>query len=134
MARLDDICREVIGGLNGSLACGVVDLSSGRLLGAHSRRSFGETAGEALPPAAIELLGSPALANLSALLRARTGTAPAASEPMDEVYVNGERQLFAKVLSGGSVAVVLLTDETTAVGWGWVRLRSAVRQVQSLVP
>ena len=46
MSKIDDTCREVVDKVDGAVACGVVDLSMGMLLGIHNSASYTQTLNE----------------------------------------------------------------------------------------
>ncbi|MBX7221486.1 MAG: hypothetical protein K1Y36_16165 [Blastocatellia bacterium] len=46
MGKIDDACREIVGNVDGAIACGVVDLDSGMLLGIHNTAQYTQTLNE----------------------------------------------------------------------------------------
>jgi hypothetical protein len=125
------VCEEVVRTTDGGLVCSVVELPTGRSLG-----RFPATAGEEVEKALSafsKLLCSAQLPRVAELVRSRLGVPSTVGSFFDEIYCAGGRQLFAKILPSGGAVVILATEPTTPVAWGWLRLRSALRALGSAV-
>lgn len=125
MSDAREVCEETVRTTDGGLVCSVVELPTGRTLGRFPAASS-EDVEESLA-ALCGLLCSGLLPRVGDLVRSRVGLPPTTASFFDEVYCAGSRQLFAKILPSGTAAVVLATEPTTPVAWGWLRLRSALR-------
>jgi hypothetical protein len=129
VSAVREICEEAVRTTDGGLVCSVVELPTGRTLG-----RFPAVVGEDVEKtlAAVSgLLCSAHLPRVGELVRSRVGLPSTTASFFDEVYCAGGRQLFAKILPSGGAAVILATELTTPVAWGWLRLRSALRALGS---
>jgi hypothetical protein len=126
-----EVCEEAVRTTDGGLVCSVVELPTGRTLG-----RFPAVASEDVEKTLAILSGllcSGQLPRVGDLVRSRVGLPSTTASFFDEVYCAGSRQLFAKVLPAGSAAVILATEPSTPVAWGWLRLRSALRALGSIL-
>ncbi|MCY1013332.1 hypothetical protein OV079_48960 [Nannocystis pusilla] len=107
---LDDACRRLTEGVEGALACALVAVEGGDLLGHHRRKAAGPTSEAALSAAARELFG---------------GTSRLAGGRLHEVQLTAsDHYLFGKLLGDRRRALLLVTDRTISVGFGWAMLRA----------
>jgi len=124
-----EVCEETVRTTDGGLVCSVVELPTGRMLGRFPAVVSEDV--ERTLAALSGLLCSGQLPRVGDLVRSRVGLPSTTASFFDEVYSAGSRQLFAKVLPSGGAAVILATESTTPVAWGWLRLRSALRALGS---
>jgi hypothetical protein len=124
-----EICEETVRATDGGLVCSIVELPTGRTLGRFPAIVSEEV--EKALSALSGLLCSAQLPRVGDLVRSRVGLPSTTASFFDEVYCAGSRQLFAKVLPSGGAVVILATEPTTPVAWGWLRLRSALRALGS---
>ena len=54
MGRIDDACRDVVASVDGAVACGVVDLDTGMLLGIHNAAGYTQTLNEIVAAATMD--------------------------------------------------------------------------------
>ncbi|MCY1065731.1 response regulator [Nannocystis sp. RBIL2] len=107
---LDDACRRMAEAVEGALACAVVAVDGGGLLGHHRRGAAGPTSESALTAAARELFG---------------GAGRLAVGRLHEVQLTAsDHYLFGKLLGDRRRALILVTDRTISVGLGWAQLRA----------
>ena len=135
MRSVEDICRDVVTGLEGAVAFGVIDLPTGTLLASHedpgAPRGLGKTAAFVL----ADLLCGPHVTRLEQLARARLAGASAPGPMFHELHVTSENtHHFSKRIKGGRAAVVLVTRKTTSIGMAWAQLKSAIPRVEALLP
>jgi hypothetical protein len=142
VSKIDDSCREVVAGVDGAVACGVVDLASGALLGIHNAPDCTQPMDQAVAAAATRLFRGGAIGRLAQLVQAPcaaydgfAGTgATSTNRCLHEVHVTSEHHYhFAKTICDGKAAMMLVTRKTTCLGLGWAQLRSAIPHVETLV-
>ena len=116
----DQACREVMNNVEGAVACGIVELESGKLLGFHALK---RTA--ALEEAVVA-------ATLSLLCRRseRRGEGDAQPVALEAHVVSGHGYHFARVLEGGKSAVMLVTNRATNAGMGSAQFKAVLPKVE----
>jgi hypothetical protein len=121
MGEKDQACREVMNNVDGAVACGIVELSTGRLLGFHALKRT---------PALEEAIVA---ATLSMLCR-RSGRDAAAERgeamALEVHVVSGHGYHFARVLEGGRSAVMLVTSRSTNAGMGSAQFKAVIPKVE----
>ncbi len=117
---LSEACRGLMAAIDAALACTIVALDSGALIGHHQSPALAEQVGPILAAATHALFAGPPLTRLAALEVGPTGV-----EVTQEAQLSAARHyLFARVLPDGRSAVALLTRKTINIGMGWALLRS----------
>ena len=119
-----DFCRE----LEGVLAVGVVDISSGSLLSLHlpDNQSAGED---------MELSGGP----VAELFRENSSAGPEKEEgkanaPVSEIFIDAANAFnFMKLVDGKKAVIFMLTKKSVNQGMGWSSLKTAVNEVSNLL-
>ncbi|MFZ6179168.1 response regulator [Nannocystis pusilla] len=115
----DAACRRLAESVDGALACSVVDLARGVLVGHHERRR----GAVALPEAALAAAGVDLFGGRIALGR------------LHEVQLTAaEHYIFARRLASREWALLLCTDRSISIGLGWAQLRAQIGLVESLAP
>jgi hypothetical protein len=75
MASINDVCNEIVEAVDGALGCGVVDLSTGLLLGvAHKVPYFTQSYLDAVAAAAVDMFRGKTISAVEQLLTATRGT------------------------------------------------------------
>lgn len=134
MGQIDDACREVVAHVEGAVACGVVDLDTGMLLGVHDTAQPRPTLDDVVAAACMNLFRGPSVARVEALMRQHQGLAEDGHH-FQEIQITSESNYhFAKVLRKGKAVVMLVTKKTTNLGMGWAQLKSAVPGLEPLIP
>lgn len=120
---MDQTCKEVMSNVDGAVACAMVDLSAGRLLGFHAQRRSDELEAAVLEAALALLYRNPLEPSGSARPRAL------------EAHVMSEHGYhFARVIEGANVAVMLVTNRTANAGMGSAQLRAAMPKIKPQEP
>lgn len=119
MGDKDQACREVMSNVEGAVACGIVELSTGKLLGFHALRRT---------PALEEAVVA---ATLSLLCRRsdRQAEGAAQSVALEAHVVSSHGYHFARVLEGGKSAVMLVTSRATNAGMGSAQFKAVLPKV-----
>lgn len=135
MTSVEDICCDVVGSLEGAVAFGVIDLSSGALLASHQDASEPRVLGRTTAAVLADLLRGPHVTRLEHLARARRRAAATDGPTFHELHMTSENtHHFSKRIQGGRAAVVLVTRGATSIGMAWAQLKSAIPRVEALLP
>lgn len=137
MTALDDACRALVEQFEneGAAACGVVDLDSGIILGAHCAAPFDQALQDLVALTAVEFFRGPNVTRIEQLVRAQVGAAPSNEQGVRELYLaSGQTAHFARAICDGRAVLLLVTARLTNLGLGWAKLRASIPQVEQLVP
>ncbi len=135
MRTIDDACKEMVTKVEGAVACGVVDLDTGMLLGIYNASHYTQTLNEIVATATMDLFRGPSVGRIEQMVRRHRNEAEGGEHYFQEVQLTSERNLhFAKTLRGGRAVIMLVTRRTTNVGMGWAMLRSFLPDIEPLVP
>jgi len=135
MGKIDDACREVVSKTDGAVACGVVDLDSGMLLGIYNSSNYTQTLNEIVAAATMDLFRGANVGRIEQMVRSHRGMPENGEHYFQEVHVTSEHTFhFAKTLKKGKAVIMLVTKKTTNIGMGWAQLKSVIPTVEPLVP
>lgn len=135
MEKIDDVCKEVVDHVDGAIACGVVDLATGALLGIHNVSRDRGALNEAVAAATRELFRGTKIGRIEQMVRSHRGVPENREHYFREVHITSERNFhFAKAVRGGKSIILLVTKKSTNIGVGWSQLKSIIPKVESLVP
>lgn len=135
MSRMDDACRSIVENVDGAVACGVVDLDTGMLLGIYNASQYTQTHNEVVAAATMDLFRGPNVVRTEQLVRAHRGVPEDGEHYFDEVFITSKHLYhFAKVVKDGRAVVMLVTRKTTNLGMGWAQLKASIPTVEPLVP
>jgi hypothetical protein len=132
LEKIDVACQRVVTLVSGGVACGVIDLQSGKPLGIHNVRDASGARSERFADATVDLFRGPNVARIEALL---LGDEEGGAHVLDEVQLTSKHHLyFAKTLSGGRALILLVTKRSTSLGMGWAQLKAAIPVLERLIP
>ncbi|MEZ4228619.1 MAG: response regulator [Polyangiaceae bacterium] len=135
MGKIDDACKEVVDNVDGAVACGVVDLDTGMLLGIHNTAQYTQTLNEVVAAATMDLFRGPNVGRVEQMVRAHRGIPEDGEHYFQEVHITSANNYhFAKTMKGGKAVMMLVTKKTTNIGMGWAQLKAALPIVEPLVP
>lgn len=135
MGKMDDACREVVTKTDGAVACGIVDLDSGMLLGIFNSANYTQTMNEIVAAASMDLFRGSNVGRIEQLVRSHRGLPENGEHYFNEVHITSEHNYhFAKTLKKGKAVIMLVTKKTTNIGMGWAQLKSVIPMVEPLVP
>jgi hypothetical protein len=135
MGKIDSACKEVVGKVEGGVACGVVDLDTGMLLGIHNSAQYTQTLNEIVAAAAMDLFRGPNVGKVEQMVRAHRGLPEDGAHYFDEIHITSANNYhFAKAIKGGKAVIVLVTKKSTNIGMGWAQLKSVIPTIEPLVP
>jgi hypothetical protein len=135
MGRIDDACKRIVESVDGAVACGVVELGTGTLLGGHESSDGNVVLGEVVASATMGLFRGPNADRIERMMSRQRGMSEDDHDSFQEVHVTSEHAFhFAKTLQDGRAALLLVTSKTTNIGMGWAQLKAALPEVEPLVP
>jgi CheY-like chemotaxis protein len=135
MGKIDDACRDIVNNVDGAVACGVVDLDTGMLLGIHNASQYTQTLNEVVAAATMDMFRGPNIGRIEQMVRAHRGIPENGDHYFQEVHITSQYNFhFAKTIRQGKAVMMLVTKKTTNIGMGWAQLKAAVPSVEPLVP
>lgn len=135
MARLDALLKNIVSNIDGAMACGVVDLENGMLLGIHNSSGYTQHLNELVSGATMDLFRGPTISRIEQSVRAHRGLPEDGAHYFEEMHIVSVHNFhFAKAIKDGRYAVVLVTQKTTNIGMGWAQLRASLPTVEPLLP
>jgi hypothetical protein len=135
MNRIDEACREVVDSVDGALACGVVDLVTGMVLGIYPISESVSELNDVVATVGMEMFRSEENTRVERLVQSGRGTAFDVPYYFDEVDIaSSSRHHFAKTIKEGKAALLLVTEKTANIGMGWAQVKSAAHQLEPHVP
>jgi hypothetical protein len=135
MGKIDDACRDVVNKVDGAVACGVVDLDTGMLLGIHNAAQYTQTLNEVVAAATMDMFRGPNIGRIEQMVRAHRGVPENGDHYFQEVHITSEHNYhFAKTIRAGRAVMMLVTRKTTNIGMGWAQLKATIPSVEPHVP
>ena len=135
MAKLDEILKDITDTVDGSLACAVVDLNTGLLLGISSDdKYFSEEFYDVIAAAAVDMFRGKSVRGIESLISQQTGRE--VTKTIKEIQIStATTYQFMSTLPGKKDALlVLITDRSANLGMGWMKLRSTAPKVSPFCP
>ena len=134
MEQLDEACRTVVDLVDGAIACAVVELETGTILGLHDTAQSTQTLNEAVAAATIDMFRGPHIVRIEELIRTHRGIQENDNRDFHEVHISSANNFhFAKVIKDGRAVLMLVTKRSTNVGMGWAQMKSVIPDVEPLV-
>ena len=128
LGSLQDLCEDIVAGVEGALGCALVDLTTGLPLMLKVRN------GGLLDPGAMELLAATGVAYFNGGTGASSADA-ASGEDIEEIQTTTDDAYFfmSRVPGGSQELLVLVTDrKSTNLGLGWMSMRQALGHIRTL--
>jgi hypothetical protein len=131
---LNEICKSVLENADDALACGVVDLNTGKLLGVHHIVPyFTQSYLDAVSAAAVGLFRGTTVKRVEELLTKHRGSP--VKDSFEEVFISSKMVFhFMKVIPRKNAVVVLVTKKTALQANGWVAVRDGLAEIQANIP
>jgi hypothetical protein len=126
MSSVSDICQKVVENADNGLACGMVDVNTGLLLGIyHLVPYFTADYLDAIAAASVEMFAGRTVKRIEKLLSAMSG-API-QESFEEIFVASPRVFhFMTLLREKNIIAILVTRNDISQAMGWASLHNAV--------
>jgi hypothetical protein len=136
MADINDICAHVVQETDSSLACAVVDLTTGLVLGMHHTIPyFSNSYLDAVAAAAVEMIRGKNIRAIEDMLGSMRG-GEKQTNLIEEVQMTtkGTYHFMAVIPEKPNALVVLVTTKKANLGMGWASVRKALPQLEPLCP
>ena len=129
-----DVCRKVVDNMNDGLACAIVDVNTGMLLGIHHLvPHFTTDYLDAVAAAAVEMFSGRTVKRIEQLLSSMTGVP--VQESFEEIFTSSRRVFhFMKLIREKQVIIILVTRNSVSQGMGWASLRNSVTDFITALP
>lgn len=134
MANLNSVCEAIVDDVPDAVACGVVDLDTGMLMGIHHKVSyFTQSYLDAVAAAAVDMFRGKNVRRVERLLSKHRGQE--ITDAFEEIFISSPAVFhFMKSIPSKSAVVVLVTRKSTNQGMGWSSLRVAVDDIVAALP
>ncbi len=127
--NLNALCQSIVEDVGDAMACGVVDLNSGLILGIyHNIPYFTQSYLDAVAAAAVDMFRGKNVKRIEDLLTKTRGKP--AKDSFEEIFISSPNTFhFMKTIKEKGVVVVLITKKTTNQGMGWAGLRNSIPEI-----
>lgn len=134
MSSVNQVCAAVVDDLTDALACGVIDLNTGMLMGVHHTVSyFTQSYLDAVAAAAVDMFRGKNVQRVEKLISKHRGEE--IRDAFEEIFISSKAVFhFMKLVPEKSAVVVLVTRKTTNQGMGWSTLRLAIGDIADALP
>jgi len=134
MANLNEVCQNIVSDVQDALACGVVDLNTGMMMGVHHTVPyFTQSYLDAVAAAAVEMMRGKTVRRVEQLISKHRGVET--KEVFEEIFINSANVFhFMALIRAKQSLVVLVTKKTTNQGMGWSSLRASMDDVIAALP
>jgi len=121
--------------VDGTLGCGVVDLSTGLLLGvAHKVAYFTQSYMDAVAAASVDMVRGKTVRAVEALLSNNRGTKLENSIKEIQIATDNTYHFITTIPSKPNAMVILVTNTKVNLGMGWAGLRNNLDKIAPLCP
>lgn len=134
MANLNEVCQNIVSDVQDAVACGVVDLNTGMMMGVHHTIPyFTQSYLDAVAAAAVEMMRGKTVRRVEQLISKHRGVET--KEVFEEIFINSANVFhFMALIRAKQSLVVLVTKKTTNQGMGWSSLRASMDDVIAALP
>ena len=134
MASVTDVCKKMVESVDDCLAVGVVDLSTGMMMGVHHTvPHFTQAYLDAVAAAAVEMFRGKNVRRIEELLAQQRGEK--IQDSFEEVFISSPRVYhFMTIVSGKGAVVVMVTKKSANQGMGWSALRNNLPNIVGALP
>jgi hypothetical protein len=136
MANINDICAEIVHDVDSAVACSVVDLTTGLILGInHTIPYFTNSYLDAVAAAAVEMMRGKNIRVIEDMLASMRGTEKQ-TNLIEEVQMTtkGTFHFMAVIPEKPNSLVVLITTKKANLGMGWAAVRQSLSKLAPLCP
>ena len=134
MASINEVCQNMVADVQDALACGVVDLNTGMLMGVHHTIPyFTQSYLDAVAAAAVEMMRGKTVKRVEQLMSKQRGSE--VKDSFEEIFISSPNTFhFMAMIREKQCLVVLVTKKTTSQGMGWASLRTSLSDVAAALP
>lgn len=132
---LNDTLKQLVKDVDGALACAVVDLSSGLMLGVHHDVPyFSQTYVDAVAASAVDMFRGRTITTVEKLLSEERGVEVSKSIKEVQMTTDGTYHFMTLVSGKPDALLVLITSRAANLGMGWTAVRRANVTLAPLCP
>lgn len=134
MAAINEACKQIVENTEHALAIGIVDLSSGLLLGVHHTIPyFTQSFLDAIAAAAVDMFRGQAI---SAVSEQYAEVSKGEPNPLREAQMTTDKthHFMAVIPENNNTLVVLITDKNMNLKAGWASLHAAIPELTPFCP
>lgn len=134
MASVTDVCKKMVESVDDCLAVGVVDLSTGMMMGVHHTiPHFTQAYLDAVAAAAVEMFRGKNVRRIEELLSQQRGEP--LQDSFEEVFISSSKVYhFMTIVKGKGAVVVMVTKKSANQGMGWSALRNNLPNIVGALP
>jgi hypothetical protein len=134
MIDLNVTCRKVVEDVPDALACGIVDINTGMIMGVHHTVSyFTQSYLDAVAAAAVEMFRGKTVRRVEELISRHRGQE--VRDSFEEIFISSVKVFhFMKLIAQKNAVIVLVTKKTSSQGMGWAMLRQHEADVRASLP
>lgn len=134
MASVAEVCQTMVEAVDDCLAVGVVDLSTGMMMGVHHTvPHFTQAYLDAVAAAAVELFRGKNVRRVEELLGQQRGED--ITDSFEEVFASTVKTFhFMSTIQGKGAVVVMVTKKSANQGMGWSALRNNLDNLAAALP
>ncbi len=135
MSTLNEVLKTLVDDVDGGLACSVVDLDSGLMLGAyHTVPYFTQSYIDAVAAAAVDMFRGKTVSTVEKLLSAQRGVEVKNSIQEVQMSTEATYHFMAIAKDKPNALVVMVTSRKANLGMGWTAMRRALVEVVPFCP
>lgn len=132
---INQICNEIIRGVDAALGCAVVDLNSGLLLGvSHNVPYFTQSYLDAVAAAAVDMFRGRTTSTVEDMIANMRGNNKKHLVREIQMTTENTYHFMMVVPEKPDALVVLVTSRKANLGMGWASIRLAVPKLTPLCP
>ncbi len=132
---INDVCKDIVASVEGALGCGVVDLSTGLLLGvAHNVPYFTQSYLDAVAAASVDMMRGKTVKAVENLISSIRGVKIENSIKEIQMSTDATYHFIASVPEKPNALAVLITNKKVNLGMGWSGVRSSMPKIAPLCP
>jgi DNA-binding response OmpR family regulator len=134
LEKVDIACERIVNAVDGALACALIELATGAVLGIHNSLGFSVEQSEAVAAATVDLFRGASSSRIESIVRLQASGERSADHAFEEVQLTSKyNQHFAKTLGSGRAVILLVTSRSTSLGMGWAQVRAAIPILERLL-
>lgn len=135
MSNINEVCQAVVADVDGALACSVIDLTSGLMLGsAHKVPYFTQTYMDAVAAASVEMFRGKNVQVVEKLLGQQRGEPVENSIEELQMTTKGTYHFMSVIPEKPTALLVLVTTRAANLGMGWNAVRRSLADVAPYCP
>lgn len=127
LEKVDIACERIVNAVDGALACALIELGTGAVLGIHNSLGFSVEQSEAVAAATVDLFRGVSSSRIESILRSQASGVRSDDHAFEEVQLTSKHtHHFAKKLGSGRAVILLVTSRSTSLGMGWAQVRATI--------